>query len=288
VRQLMHDEPVRPRKLNPGVPRDLETVVLKAIARHPSHRYQTPVEMAEDLKRFVEDRPVRARRVSEAERLWRWCRRNPGNAVLGGLLAVVLVLVTVASVLAAGHFNRLRWNEAQAAQNERDAREAESSQRQRAESEKRRADDEAQLARKAERVARNLAQAETEARMLAQQETQRAEAEKKRAEEQLTRAEWLVYVGKLSLAQNDFDAGNGGFALQYLDECQWNLRGWEHRHLWTRINPKQTFLGHIGAVWSVAFSPNGKRIPTGSQDTRAGVGEPERGRERLALRGPQS
>ena len=59
VKQVMHDEPARPRKLNPSVPRDLETVVLKAIARDPAHRYQTPAEMAEDLKRFVEDRPVR-------------------------------------------------------------------------------------------------------------------------------------------------------------------------------------------------------------------------------------
>ena len=97
-------------------------MVLKAIARDPSHRYQTPAEMAEDLKRFVEDRPVKARRVSEAERLWRWCRRNPGVAVLGGALAAVLVLATVASLLAARHFNRLRLNEAQAAQSERAAR----------------------------------------------------------------------------------------------------------------------------------------------------------------------
>jgi WD40 repeat protein len=133
VKEVMHGEPVRPRKVNPGVPRDLETVVLKAIARDPAHRYQSPAEMAEDLKRFVEDRPVRARRISGAERLWRWCRRNPGIAVLGGVLTAVLVLVTVASLLAAGHFNRLRLNEAQAAQSE-------SSQRQRAEMEKRRAD----------------------------------------------------------------------------------------------------------------------------------------------------
>jgi serine/threonine protein kinase len=121
VQQVMRDEPVRPRKLNPGVPRDLETVVLKAIARDPAHRYQTPAAMAEDLKRFVEDRPVKARRASEAEKLWRWGRRNPGIAVLGGALAAVLVLVTVASLLAAGYFNRLRLNEAQAAQSERDA-----------------------------------------------------------------------------------------------------------------------------------------------------------------------
>jgi serine/threonine protein kinase/WD40 repeat protein/tetratricopeptide (TPR) repeat protein len=92
VKQVMHDEPVRPRKLNRAVPRDLETVVLKAIARDPAHRYQTPAEMAEDLKRFVEDWPVRARRASEAEKLWRWCRRNPLPAsLLAGMVLVFLV-----------------------------------------------------------------------------------------------------------------------------------------------------------------------------------------------------
>jgi WD40 repeat protein/serine/threonine protein kinase len=96
IKQVMHDEPVRPRKLNPGVPRDLETVVLKAIARDPAHRYQTPADMADDLKRFIEDRPVKARRISGAERLLRWCRRNP--VVTGLAAAVVLTLVAGATV----------------------------------------------------------------------------------------------------------------------------------------------------------------------------------------------
>jgi eukaryotic-like serine/threonine-protein kinase len=91
VKEVMHGEPLRPRKVNPAVPRDLETVVLKAIARDPAHRYQTPATLAEDLKRFVEDRPVRARRISEAERLWRWCRRNPLPASL--LAGIVLVFL---------------------------------------------------------------------------------------------------------------------------------------------------------------------------------------------------
>jgi serine/threonine protein kinase/WD40 repeat protein/tetratricopeptide (TPR) repeat protein len=92
VKEVMHGEPVRPRKVNRSVPRDLETVVLKAIARDPAHRYQSPAEMAEDLKRFVEDRPVRARRVSEAEKFWRWCRRNPLPAsLLAGIVLVFLV-----------------------------------------------------------------------------------------------------------------------------------------------------------------------------------------------------
>src|SRR5262249_49240775 len=73
-----------------AVPRDLETVVLMAITRDPAHRYQTPADMADDLKRFVEDRPVKARRISGAERLWRWCRRNP--TVTGLAAAVGLAL----------------------------------------------------------------------------------------------------------------------------------------------------------------------------------------------------
>ena len=60
--------PPRPRKVNPEVPRDLETIVLKAIERNPAERYQSAGELAEDLRRFQEDRPIRARRCSPAER----------------------------------------------------------------------------------------------------------------------------------------------------------------------------------------------------------------------------
>jgi formylglycine-generating enzyme required for sulfatase activity/serine/threonine protein kinase len=91
IKQVTAAEPARLDRRNRAVPRDLVTIVHKAIARDPAHRYQTPAEMAEDLKRFVEDRPVRARRVSGAEKLWRWCRRNPLPA---GLVAgIVLVFL---------------------------------------------------------------------------------------------------------------------------------------------------------------------------------------------------
>jgi serine/threonine protein kinase/formylglycine-generating enzyme required for sulfatase activity len=99
VRQAINDEPVRPRRLNASVPRDLETVVLKAIARDPAHRYQTPAEMAEDLKRFVEDRPVKARRISGAERLWRWSRRNPVLTGMAAAVVLALVMGTTVSYL---------------------------------------------------------------------------------------------------------------------------------------------------------------------------------------------
>src|SRR5262249_16791218 len=87
------------RRFNPSVPRDLETVVLKAIARDPAHRYQTPADMADDLKRFVEDRPVKARRISGAERLWRLCRRNPAVTPLAAALGLALAVGTAVSYL---------------------------------------------------------------------------------------------------------------------------------------------------------------------------------------------
>jgi serine/threonine protein kinase/WD40 repeat protein len=90
-----------PRKLNPAVPRDLETIVLKAIARDPAQRYATSAELAEDLRRFLADRPIRARRVSLREQVWRWCRRNPVVATLGASVALLVVTVAVVSSVAA-------------------------------------------------------------------------------------------------------------------------------------------------------------------------------------------
>src|SRR5262249_4173487 len=58
IHQITQSEPARPIKLNPDVPRDLETIVLKAIDREPAHRYATAGELGEDLQRFLEDRPI--------------------------------------------------------------------------------------------------------------------------------------------------------------------------------------------------------------------------------------
>jgi serine/threonine protein kinase len=92
LQQVSNQEPVRPRKLNPAIPRDLETIVLKAIARDPTHRYQTAGDLADDLRCFLDDRPIRARRISVPERLLRWCRQN--RLVAGLLAALVLVFLT--------------------------------------------------------------------------------------------------------------------------------------------------------------------------------------------------
>jgi tetratricopeptide (TPR) repeat protein len=97
VDAILHEEPLPPRKLDAHVPRDLETIILKAIAKLPGKRYSSGAEIAEDLRRFLADRPVRARRASPVERMWRLCRRNPLVSALTAL-AAVLLLVAAGSI----------------------------------------------------------------------------------------------------------------------------------------------------------------------------------------------
>jgi serine/threonine protein kinase/WD40 repeat protein/tetratricopeptide (TPR) repeat protein len=82
LEQIRTRQPPRPRALDPRVPRDLETVVLKAIDKDPRRRYPSADDLAEDLRRFLADEPIRARQARLPERLGRWCRHNPAVAAL--------------------------------------------------------------------------------------------------------------------------------------------------------------------------------------------------------------
>jgi serine/threonine protein kinase/WD40 repeat protein len=106
--KIATEEPPRPRRLDPHIPRDLETVVLKATAKEPGRRYASAGELAEDLRRFLDDRPVRARRSGPAARAWRWCRRNPAVAVLSGGVVSLLLAVAVVSLVMAFHIDVAR------------------------------------------------------------------------------------------------------------------------------------------------------------------------------------
>lgn len=97
VIQVLHDEPVSPRRLQPRLPRDLETICLKCLQKHPGSRYPSAAALAEDLRRYLDGRPILARRVGPVVRGWRWCRRNPGQAALAAaaLLAVAVAFTGV-------------------------------------------------------------------------------------------------------------------------------------------------------------------------------------------------
>jgi serine/threonine-protein kinase len=91
LEQVLGQEPVPPRRLQPTLPRDLETVTLKCLQKDPHRRYPSARHLAEDLRLFQEGRPILARPVGGVEKAWRWCRR-PREAVLSALI-LTLVLV---------------------------------------------------------------------------------------------------------------------------------------------------------------------------------------------------
>jgi eukaryotic-like serine/threonine-protein kinase len=101
IARILSVDPLRPRRINGAIPPDLETIVLKTIAREPGSRYATAGELAEDLGRFLADRPIRARRVSTAEYSWRWCRRNPAWAAFMASLVVLGMAIVVISCISA-------------------------------------------------------------------------------------------------------------------------------------------------------------------------------------------
>jgi WD40 repeat protein/serine/threonine protein kinase len=101
IQQVTTTEPPRLEMLNPAIPRDLVTIIHKAIDRDANHRYASAAELEADLRRFLDDEPIQARRISATERLRRWCRRQPAVAAAGAfalllLAALVALPITLA------------------------------------------------------------------------------------------------------------------------------------------------------------------------------------------------
>jgi WD40 repeat protein len=230
VMQVLSDEPVPPTQLQSRTPHDLETIALKCLQKEPARRYASAAELADDLRRFQEGRPIAARPVGRLERGWRWCRRNP--VVAGLLLAVAAALLlgmTGASFFAV-----------------------------RADSARQRAD-----------IARDTAlqekRAADEARGLAMQEKKAADEARRTAERERDRNAWLLYTGRITLAQREWQDNNAGQARALIETCPANLRGWEYHYLHNLFRKnQQTFRGHGTGVTSVSWRPDGKRLVSGA------------------------
>jgi len=101
LRQVVEQPPVPPRQLVPELPRDLESICLKALEKRPARRYPTALELAEDLERWRQGEPVQARPITTVENAWRWCRRRPAWAALLAVTLLSLITLAVGSTVVA-------------------------------------------------------------------------------------------------------------------------------------------------------------------------------------------
>lgn len=99
IKQVIHDEPPSPRKLNSNVSKDLETIALKCLEKEPAKRYSTAQELFDELERFLRGEPIHARPIGRIARAWRWTRRNQGVAILTASVVVLLVAVATMSLV---------------------------------------------------------------------------------------------------------------------------------------------------------------------------------------------
>jgi len=103
IRSITQNEPSRPRKINSCIPKDLETIVLKAMARDPQRRYDSAQGLADDLRNTLQGLPIKACRLGLGERLWLWVKRNPAVATLS--MAVILCLIAAGVIGWMGYYN---------------------------------------------------------------------------------------------------------------------------------------------------------------------------------------
>jgi tetratricopeptide (TPR) repeat protein/tRNA A-37 threonylcarbamoyl transferase component Bud32 len=116
IQQVVSNDPLPPRRLQPNVDRDLETICMKCLEKEPGRRYATAGELADDLRAFQENKPIAARPITRRERLVKWCKRNPRVAALSAVAASLLLLLLGGGYVSAAVISRQRDAESLARQ----------------------------------------------------------------------------------------------------------------------------------------------------------------------------
>jgi WD40 repeat protein/tRNA A-37 threonylcarbamoyl transferase component Bud32 len=233
--QVMSDEPVPPSRLQPKVPRDLETICLKCLEKNPAKRYANAEALAEDLRRFLNDEPIQARPISLAGRGMKWARRSPAVAALVLVVALAVLTMWVAS---------LWYSAALRAANAREMARA-------AEAEAQRALADAQ---------REQAETQRKNALAAQAETER---QRQLALERIEHARRSIYALQLTeaAALAARDPGRGLELLNDKERCPSDLRDFTWGSLRRLCQRERASLGGgEQAVPAVAWTANGKTL----------------------------
>jgi serine/threonine protein kinase len=272
LRQIAFEEPRPPRKLNKAIPADLETVVLKAMAKNPAERYATAQALADDLRRFLDLKPIRAKRPTVVQRGVKWARRHTGAvAAAAVVLSMAVIALAVSTLLIAG------------------ARKGETKHRKAAEAALL---NEREASQKLTDALGNLkienARADEQARRAAENESlANKKAEEARQQEAQTRRH--LYAAHMQVAHRAWEAGHVERVTELLDRHiprpgEQDLRRFEWYYLWRLCNAERLTLpigtrsGH-----GAAFSPDGHTLATGGEEVQ--LWDPATGQPQGTLRG---
>jgi WD40 repeat protein/serine/threonine protein kinase len=272
VKRLTTGEPEPVDRVRKGIPRDLETIIHKAIDREPARRYQKAEELADDLRRFLDDQPVKARRISSVERLGRWARRNRGVAAALGVIGLLLVTAAIVSGVAAARFGRLAADE-EAARHA--AEEAADEAHKRGESER------------WERYRSNLAAA---AGALQLQNSGAARSALEAAPPEHRGWEWQYFYNQLDGARLVLPAPGGKYRSHVLSPSgkQVAVCGLDQNEVYlydVATGKREAVLrGHSAPATGAAYRPDGKQIATISNDQTIRLWDPATGQQTALLK----
>jgi len=277
VLQVVERDAPRPRTLNPGADRDLETVAMKCLEKNPARRYASVAALADDLDRWLGGRPILARPAGPAERAAKWARRQPVLAGAAGAAAAAAVgLLVLGGFLwrnaelraeAVQDLGAARTQLAAVGDDRKNAEDQRDEATKLAAEQRKLADEQAGLAKKQKELADRIA-AEVK-RLGGEAATARAELDAAKAAAART-----LYAADLQLAHAAWRANNGAGALELLRRYEQpagpDLRGFEWHHLWRLTH--QARLGwkldpaRGGLVLGLAVAPDGKTAATADSD----------------------